>query len=231
MLPVFKRWPPRDPTRIQLFSMNTPNGAKVSVALEELGLPYEPHTIDIRSGEQHTDEYLTLSPNGKIPALVDPNGPDGRTVSIMESGAILIYLADKTGRLIPADPVERNECLQWLCFQVGHIGPMFGQFGHFYKYAADTCLDPYPVERYTNESRRLLGVLEKRLATRDYILDGDYSIADIAIFPWVVCLRDFYKGSEQLGLDEFVRVNEWVTRCLERPAAGRGMQVCALGEA
>jgi len=227
MLPVFTRWPAQYPQRIQLFSMNTPNGVKVSIALEELGLPYEAHTIDIRKGEQHTPEFLTLNPNGKIPAIVDPNGPGGRAVVMMESGAILIYLADKARQLIPADPIARNECLQWLFFQVSFIGPMFGQFGHFYKYARDKCRDPYPIERYSNESRRLLGLLEQRLESRENILGDDYTIADIAIFPWVNCLGAFYEATDQLKLGEFTNVNDWLRRCMERPAAQRGMQVCA----
>jgi GST-like protein len=227
MLPVFTRWPAKHPQRIQLFSMNTPNGVKASIALEELGLPYEAHTIDIRNGDQHCQEYLALNPNGKIPVIIDPNGPGGEAISIMESGAILIYLADKAGKLIPTEPMARNQCLQWLFFQVGHIGPMFGQFGHFYKYAVDACRDPYPIERYTNESRRLLGILDARLTGNAHILGDDYSIADIAIFPWVNCLSAYYEAEEQLGLKEFPHVNAWVQRCLQRPAVKAGMQVCA----
>jgi GSH-dependent disulfide-bond oxidoreductase len=225
---IFDRWPAKHPERIQLFSLSTPNGVKVSVALEELELPYEAHIVNIREGEQFTPEFISISPNSKIPAIVDPHGPGGKPIAMMESVAILLYLAEKAGRLLPVDPAERYECMQWLCFQVGHIGPMFGQFGHFYKYAADTCKDPYPVERYAHEARRLLGVLEHRLDGRDYIMGDVFTIADIAIFPWVVCLREFYLGGDRVGLDDFSVVNAWVQRCQTRPSYQRGKGVCSL---
>lgn len=225
---IFDRWPAKHPERIQLFSLSTPNGVKVSVALEELELAYEAHIVNIREGEQFTPEFISISPNSKIPAIVDPQGPGGKPIAMMESVAILIYLAEKTGRLLPDDPGERYECMQWLCFQVGHIGPLFGQFGHFFKYAADTCKDPYPVERYAQETRRLLGVLEHRLDGRDYIMGDMFTIADIAIFPWVVCLREYYLGGERVGLDDFSVVNAWVQRCQARPSYQRGKGVCAL---
>src|SRR6478735_8728104 len=174
-----QKWPIQFPDRIQLYSLPTPNGQKISVALEELGLPYEAHRVDISAGDQFLDEYKKLSPNSKIPTIMDPNGPGGKPLILMESGAILQYLAEKTGRLLPKDPAEKYEYLQWLYFQVGHIGPMFGQFGHFHRYAREKCDHPYPVERYTNEAKRLLGVLEKRLEESEFVGGGEYSIVDI----------------------------------------------------
>lgn len=213
-------------TKIQLYSLATPNGQKVSVALEELGLEYDAHTINIMTGDQFTPEFIKLNPNSKIPAILDPNGPDGKEIAMMESGAILLYLAEKTGKLIPSDPRKKNETIQWLFFQMASIGPMFGQFGHFYKYAGDKCDHPYPVERYTNEAKRLLKVLDTRLEGQDYIIDGEYTIADIAIFPWVSCLSKFYEADKQLGLADFKNVNRWLSTCLERPAVKVGMNIC-----
>ncbi|EKE71662.1 glutathione S-transferase N-terminal domain-containing protein [Gallaecimonas xiamenensis] len=217
-------WPVKHPERLQLYTLATPNGQKVSVALEELGLPYEAHTVNIREGQQFLPEFLAINPNNKIPAIVDPNGPEGE-LRLFESGAILLYLAEKTGKLLPKNPAARMECIQWVFFQMGGIGPMFGQFGHFYKYAADKCLDPYPKERYRNEARRLLGVLEQRLAGRQYIMGDEYSIADIAIFPWVGCLDWGYGGYEVIGLDDFPTVMAWYQRCKGRPASEKGLKV------
>ncbi|WP_108650338.1 glutathione binding-like protein [Dongshaea marina] len=217
--------------RIQLYSLATPNGQKVSIALEELGLPYDAHTIDIMAGDQFSDEFIRINPNSKIPAIVDLNPDnieDGQPLPIMESGAILLYLAEKTGKLLSADPRLRVETLQWLFFQVGGIGPMFGQFGHFYRYGRDNCDHPYPVERYATEARRLLGVLETRLEGRHYLVGEAYSIADIATFPWVICLDRFYEASEKLGLSEFPNVAAWVERCRCRPASVRGLEVCRI---
>jgi GST-like protein len=223
-LPVEAKWPIADRSKLQLFSLNTPNGIKIAVALEELGVPYEAHKVRIGQGEQFTEAFKSISPNSKIPAIVDPNGPGGRPLALMESGAILIYLAEKTGRLIPEDPAKRFQCLQWLFFQVGHIGPMFGQFGHFFKYAKDKCDHPYPVERYTNEAKRLLGVLETQLTSREYLVD-EFSIADIATFPWVNALDVSYGASEILSLAAFPRVNAWLERCKARPSyqIGKGV--------
>lgn len=214
-------------SKIQLYSMATPNGQKASIALEEMGLPYEAHFIDIRKGDQFTPEFLAINPNNKIPAIVDPDGPGGKPITLFESGAILIYLAEKSGKLLPADPRLRYETLQWLFLQVGGIGPMFGQFGHFYKFAREQCEHPYPLERYTNESKRLLGVLEKRLEGREYLVDEQYTIADIATFPWVGCLERIYDAREQLELEGFPNVLSWHERCAGRPAAKRGAVVCA----
>ena len=212
---------------IHLYSLATPNGQKVSVALEELRLVYTPHTINILKGEQFTPDFVVLNPNSKVPVLVDEKGPNGSTVTIVESGAILLYLAEKTGGLLSTDPVLRMETIQWLFFQMANIGPMFGQFGHFFKYAKDRCLDPYPLERYTTETKRLLTLLDIRLANREWIVGEAYSIADIAIFPWVECLGQFYNAGEQLQLSEYSNVQEWLKRCLARPAVQRGMTVCS----
>jgi GST-like protein len=183
-------WTPEHPDRIQLYSLPTPNGQKASVALEELGLPYEAHRVNIMEGDQFNDAFVAINPNSKIPAIVDPKGPGGEPHAIFESGAILLYLAEKTGRLLPSNPVERSECLQWLFFQMGGVGPMFGQFGHFSRFSKEKI--PYGIERYQNETLRLLGVLEKRLGERDYLAGGAYTIADIATMPWVVCLDVYY---------------------------------------
>lgn len=219
-----------NPNRLNLFSLATPNGQKVSVALEEMGLDYEAHRIDILKGDQFTEEFVRLNPNSKIPALYDPQGPDGEPLSIMESGAILIYLAEKSGKFLPQDSRQRNVTLQWLFFQVGHIGPMFGQFGHFYKYAKEQCDHPYPVKRYTDEAKRLLKVLDRRLEESSWIAGAEYSIADMAIFPWVECLRRHYEASDQLNLDSYTRVIQWLETCLERPGVKKGMGVCGLDD-
>lgn len=213
---------------IQLYSLATPNGRKVSIALEEMELPYKAFKIDIQKGEQHAREFLLINPNGKIPAIVDPNGPDGKPLAIMESGAILIYLAEKSGKFLSEDPRTRNETLQWLFFQVGHIGPMFGQFGHFFKYAKDNCPHPYPTERYAKETQRLLGVLEERLKGRDFLVGEEYSIADMATFPWVGALDWGYEAREYLNADLYRNVWEWHDRCMERPKTQAGSQVCPL---
>lgn len=222
-----KRWPPERPDVLQFYSLATPNGQKVGVCLEELGLDYEPHLINILEGDQHDPDYLKLSPNGKIPTILDPDGPDGTPIMLCESIAILIYLADKTGRLLPGDHAERMDHLQWLVFQAAHIGPMFGQFGHFYKFARDKTKDDYAVQRYTDETRRLLQVLDDRLADRDYIM-ADYSIVDIATVPWVDCLDGFYEGGEVLEFNSFKNVVAWRKRVTERPAYVKGRQVCNL---
>ena len=225
--PITSRWPATMPDRIQLYSLPTPNGIKVSVALEELGLPYEAHRVSFDTNDQMTPEFLSLNPNNKIPAIIDPDGPDGAPIGLFESGAILIYLAEKTGRLLPGDPRRRYECLQWLMFQMGGVGPMFGQFGHFHKFAADKVTDPYPRERYLNETKRLLGVLEQRLDGRAYIMDDDYTIADIAIVPWLRTLGGFYEAGSLSGLDTLPNVQRWMTSCLERPVFQRGIAIPA----
>eukprot|EP00898_Chlorokybus_atmophyticus_P008750 jgi/Chlat1/8877/Chrsp92S08192 len=215
--------------KIQLYSANTPNGAKVSIALEEMGLPYDAHMVDIFKNDQFTPEFIAINPNSKIPAIVDPNGPGGEEVPIMESGAILQYLAKKTGQFGGSTEKAQLFVAQWLFFQMASIGPMFGQFGHFFKYAKDKCDHPYPVERYTNEAKRLLGVLEKQLEGNDYITGDEYTIADMAIFPWVRCLDVAYEGRQQLDLDKFPKVDAYVRRCFARPAVRKGVDVCPMG--
>jgi GST-like protein len=212
--------------RIQLYSLATPNGQKVSIALEELGLDYDAHKINIMEGDQFSEDFLKVNPNSKIPALLDPSGADGEALPIMESGAILLHLAEKTGKLISKDARLRSETLQWLFFQMGGVGPMFGQFGHFYKYAKDNCDHQYPVERYAKEAKRLLAVIDKRLEGRTYLVGEEYSIADISIFPWVGCLDVFYEASEKLDLGSYKNVNAWFKRCSERPASIKGAKVC-----
>lgn len=221
-----KRWPALHPEHIQLYSLATPNGQKISIALEEMGLSYDAHTINIMENDQFDEDYLKLSPNGKIPTLSDPNGPKGEQIILMESGAILLYLAEKTGQFLPKDPVEKLECLQWLFFQVAHVGPMFGQFGHFYKYAADKTTDDYGKNRYLNETKRLLGVLDKRLEGRDFIMGSDYTIADMAICPWIECLEIFYEAKDILELNQFRNLAIWRSKVTSRPAYERGKKVC-----
>ena len=225
--PITRRWPAEHPDRIQLYSLPTPNGVKVSIMLEETGLAYEPHLVDINKDESQTAEFLSLNPNGKIPAIIDPNGPGGAPLGLFESGAILQYLADKSGQLLPADPARRYETLQWLHFQMGGIGPMFGQVGYFWKFAGREIEDKRPLERYVNESRRLLGVLEGRLVGRRWIMGEDYTIADIALLGWVRNLIGFYGAREIVRYDELKSVPAWLDRCLERPAVQRGLTIPA----
>lgn len=211
---------------IQLYSLPTPNGQKIGIALEEMGLPYTPHVVDITKGDQFTPEFIAINPNSKIPAIVDPEGPDGKPISIMESGAILQYLAEKSGRFLPTDARLRCETMQWLFFQMGGVGPMFGQFGHFFKFAAEKCDHPYPVERYATEARRLLGVLDRRLENRTYLVGEQYTIADMATMPWVNGVDVFYGGAERLQLATFKNVQAWKERLLARPKTAIGMTVC-----
>ena len=222
--PITRRWPPRHPDRLQLYSINSPNGVKVSIMLEETGLPYEPHLVDIGENESWTEEFLSLNPNGKIPAVIDPNGPGGRPLPLFESGAILLYLADKTGQLIPADPALRWQTIQWVFWQMGGVGPIFGQVGFFHKFAGRHIEDKRPLERYVAESKRLLGVLETRLDGREWIMD-DYSIADIATLGWVRNLIGFYGARELVEYDGFERVPAWLERGLARPAVQRGLKI------
>ena len=220
--PVTGRWPAQHPERIQLYSLGTPNGQKVSIALEELGLPYEFHRVDISADDQFTPEFLSINPNNKIPAILDPAGPGGEPMPLWETGAILIYLAEKTGQLLPQDPVQRYQAIQWLMWQMGGVGPMFGQVGFFTRYGGKDFEDKRPRDRYVNEARRLLGVLDRRLEGRDWVM-GDYSMADIAIFPWVRCMRDVYQAGELVGIDEFGNVLRVLEAFLARPAVQRGL--------
>ena len=220
--PVTRRWPAQHPERIQLYSLGTPNGQKVSIALEELGLPYEFHRVDISADDQFTPEFLSINPNNKIPAILDPAGPGGEPMPLWETGAILIYLAEKTGQLLPQDPVQRYQAIQWLMWQMGGVGPMFGQVGFFTRYGGKDFEDKRPRDRYVNEARRLLGVLDRRLEGRDWVM-GDYSMADIAIFPWVRCMRDVYQAAELVGIDEFRNVLRVLEAFLARPAVQKGL--------
>ena len=221
--PITARWPAKHPDRLQLYSFPTPNGIKVSAALEESGLPYEPHTIRL-AGDVTTPEFLSLNPNNKIPAIIDPDGPGGEPLALFESGAILIYLAEKTGKLLPADPARRYQAIQWLMWQMGGVGPMFGQLGFFVKFAGRDIADPRPRERYVNEAKRLLNVLDGRLEGRDWIMGQDYTIADIATWPWVRGLG-FYGAEEMVGLDGFRNVRRWFGRALERPASQAALNI------
>lgn len=225
--PVTRRWPPQRADVIQLYSLATPNGIKASVMLEETGLDYDAHRISIRDPEdQMTPEFISLNPNNKIPAMIDPDGPDGQPMPLWESGAMLIYLADKTGQLLPAAGAARYHTLQWLMFQMGGVGPMFGQLGFFHRYAGREVKDPIPRTRYYNETKRLLGVLDRQLEGRDWIT-GAYSIADIAIAPWVRGLSTVYGAENEVELASFAHVNRWFAAWLERPAVQRGLVVCA----
>jgi GSH-dependent disulfide-bond oxidoreductase len=223
VFPITGKWPAQHPERIQLYSLPTPNGVKASIMLEETGLPYEPHLVRFDSNDQMSPEFLSLNPNNKIPAIIDPNGPDGRPLSLFESGAILIYLAEKTGQFIPQDMAGRYETIQWVMFQMGGIGPMFGQLGFFNKFAGKDYEDKRPRDRYVAESRRLLGVLEGRLAERAWIMGDAYTIADIATFPWVRNLVGFYEAGELVGIKDFPHVARTLDTFLARPAVIRGL--------
>ena len=225
--PITKKWPAQHPGRLQLYSLPTPNGVKVSIALEELGLPYEPHLVSFQTDDQLTPEFLSLNPNNKIPAIIDPDGPGGAPLPLFESGAILVYLAEKTGRLIPQDPARRYETLQWVMFQMGGIGPMFGQVGFFHKFAGKDYEDKRPRDRYLNESKRLLGVLEQRVTGRGWIMGDEYTIADIAIWPWVNNLVGFYGAGELVGFSEFKEVQRVLAAFLARDAVKRGLNIPA----
>lgn len=225
--PITRKWQARHPERLQLYSLATPNGVKVSILLEELGLPYEAHLVDFGSNDQLSPEFLSLNPNNKIPAILDPQGPGGQPLALFESGAILVYLAEKQGQFLPQDPALRYQALQWLMFQMGGVGPMFGQLGFFHKFAGKDYEDKRPRDRYVAESRRLLGVLDQHLAGRDWMLGADYSIADIAIWPWVNNLVGFYGAGELVGFAEFANVQRVLQAFLARPAVQRGLKVPA----
>jgi GST-like protein len=223
--PISTRWPARYPERLQLYSLTTPNGVKVSIMLEEIGLAYEAHLVDIGKNESHLPEFLSLNPYGKIPAIIDPHGPNGAPLALFESGAILLYLAEKTGKLLPLDAGRRYETIQWVFFQMASVGPMFGQLGYFHKFAGSRIEDKRPLERYRKESRRLLEVLETRLAGRDWIMDDEYTIADISLLGWVRNLVGFYGARELVDFDNLERVPAWLERGLARPAVQRGLVI------
>jgi GST-like protein len=223
--PITKKWPAQHPERIQLYSLPTPNGVKVSVMLEETGLPYEPHLVRFDANEQTSPEFLSLNPNNKIPAILDPNGPDGKPFALFESGAILLYLADKAGQFIPRDPAGRYETIQWLMFQMSGVGPMFGQVGFFNKFAGKDFEDKRPRDRYVGESKRLLGVLERRLTDREWLMGDAYTIADMAVFPWINILIRFYEAGDLVGITDFPQVSRALSTFLARPAVVWGLDI------
>jgi len=222
---ITEKWPPRHPDRIQLYSLPTPNGVKVSIMLEETGLPYEPHLVSFDTNEQKTPAFLSLNPNGKIPAILDPQGPGGAPLALFESAAILLYLADKSGLFMPQEPARRYETLQWLMFQMSAIGPMFGQVGFFNKFAGKDYEDKRPLQRYVAEAKRLLAVLDQRLAERTWIMGDDYGIADISTFPWVSNLIGFYNAGELVGISDFTHVSRALKAFALRPAVIRGYEI------
>ena len=223
--PIEKKWPAQHPDLLQLYSLPTPNGVKVSIMLEETGLPYEVHLVNFGTNDQMSAEFMSLNPNNKIPAIIDPNGPDGKPLPLFESGAILIYLAEKTGQFMPKDAAARYETIQWVMFQMGGIGPMFGQLGFFNKFAGKEYEDKRPRDRYVGESKRLLGVLETRLNGRKWIMGDEYTIADITTFPWVRNLIGFYEAGELVEIEKFPNVRRVLEAFVARPAVARGLDI------
>jgi GST-like protein len=225
--PITHKWPAQHPERLQLYSLPTPNGVKVSIMLEEIGLPYEPHLVSFERNDQLSPEFISLSSNNKIPAILDPNGPGNKPLALFESGAILIYLAEKSGQLLSADPAQRYETLQWLMFQMGGVGPMFGQLGFFHKFAGKDFEDKRPRDRYVNESKRLLGVIDKHLEGKNWMVGNSYSIADIALFPWIANLIGFYGAGELVEYEQFKNVARVLQQFQARPAVQRGLNIPA----
>ena len=223
--PIARKWPAKHPDRLQLYSLPTPNGVKASILLEEIGVPYEAHLVSFENNDQTSPEFLSLNPNNKIPAILDPDGPNGQPLALFESGAILLYLADKTGRFIAQDGADRYETIQWLMWQMGGVGPMFGQLGFFHKFAGKDYDDKRPRDRYVTEAKRLLGVLDRRLANRAWIVGDDYTIADIATFPWVRNLIGFYGVGELVGINDFPHVTRTLAAFVARPAVVRGLEI------
>ena len=223
--PITRKWPAQHPDRLQLYSLPTPNGVKVSIMLEEIGLPYEVHLVSFDSNDQMSPEFLSLNPNNKIPAILDPNGPGGAPLPLFESGAILIYLAEKTGQLMPRDPAGRYQTMQWLMFQMAGIGPMFGQVGFFHKFAGKDYEDKRPRDRYVAESKRLLGVLNRRLADRAWIMGDGFTIADVATFPWINNLIGFYGAADLVGIADFPHVKRALSSFMARPAVVKGLGI------
>ena len=224
---ITRKWPATRPDLIQLYSLATPNGVKVSIMLEELGLPYEVHPISFDSNDQMTPEFVGTFPNNKIPAILDPNGPDGQPIALFESGAILVYLAEKSGQFLPQDPALRYQALQWLMFQMGGIGPMFGQVGFFNIYGGKDFEDKRPLMRYVNESKRLLTVLDKHLAGKQWVVGDEYTIADMAIFPWIRNMIVRYNAEELIGWGQYPEVSRVLSQWLQRPAVQRGLLIPA----
>jgi GST-like protein len=226
--PITRKWPALHPDRIQLYSLPTPNGVKVSIMLVETGLAFEPHLVSFETNDQNSPEFLSLNPNNKIPAIIDPTGPDGAPLPLFETGAILLYLAEKSGRFLPRDATGRYQAIQWVMFQVSGIGPMFGQLGFFHKFAGKDFEDKRPRDRYVAESRRLLGVVNRHLESREWMC-GEYSIADIAIFPMVNNLIGYYGARELVGYDDFGYVDRALQAFLKRPTVIAGLQIPARG--
>lgn len=222
---ITHKWPAQHPERLQLYSLPTPNGVKVSIMLEEIGLPYEAHTVSFERQDQLSAEFLSLNPNNKIPAILDPNGPDGVPMALFESGAILWYLAEKTGQLIPKDAARRYECMQWLYFQVGGVGPMMGQVGFFHKFAGKDYEDKRPLERYVAESKRLLGVIDAHLHGKEWMMGDEYTVADIAILPWLRNINGFYEAGDLVDFNSFAEVNRVLAHWLKRPAVQKGLEI------
>jgi GST-like protein len=223
--PITKKWPAQHPERLQLYSLPTPNGVKASIMLEETGLPYEPHRVNFDTQEQASPEFRSLNPYGKIPAIIDPNGPGAKPLPLFESGAILIYLAEKTGQFLPQDPAQRYETIQWLMFQMGGVGPTFGQVGFFHKFAGKDFEDKRPRDRYVAEARRLLGVLDARLAERGWLMGETYTIADMAVFPWVRNLIVFYEAGDLVGIADYHHVSRALAAFVARPAVIKGLTI------
>lgn len=227
--PIHTKWPAQHPDRLQLYSLPTPNGVKASIMLEETGLAYEPHLVNFATNDQTSPEFLSLNPNNKIPAIIDPNGPNGKPLALFESGAILLYLAEKTGQCLPKDAAGRFETIQWVMWQVGGVGPMFGQLGFFHKFAGKDFEDKRPRDRYLDETKRLLAVLEQRLTGRAWIMGDNYTIADISTFPWVYNLVGFYGAGELVGMQNFPQVSRAMAAFVARPAVVRGLAIPARG--
>ncbi len=225
--PITKKWPTQHPDQLQLYSLTTPNGVKVSIMLEETGLPYEPHLVSFETNDQMSPAFLSLNPNNKIPAIIDPDGPGGKPLALFESGAILLYLAEKTGQFIPQDAAQRYETIQWLMWQMGGVGPMFGQVGFFQIFAGKDFEDKRPRDRYVAESKRLLGVLNQRLAARTWIMGDSYTIADIAVFPWVRNLIERYEAADLVGIQDFPHVTHALAAFVARPAVRKGLTIPA----
>jgi GST-like protein len=226
---ISRKWPAQHPERLQLYSLPTPNGVKASIMLEEIGLPYEPHLVSFETKDQSSPEFLSLNPNGKIPAIIDPQGPEGRPLGLFESGAILVYLADKAGAFLPKSGSARYQAIQWLMFQMSAVGPMFGQVGFFHKFAGREFEDKRPRDRYVAESKRLLTVMDRRLAESPWLTGETYTIADIATFPWINNLIGFYGAGDLVGFGEFTHVQRSLEAFLARPAVARGLQIPAPG--
>ena len=223
--PIQSKWPAQHPENLQLYSLPTPNGVKVSILLEEIGVPYEPHLVSFETNDQMSPAFLALNPNNKIPAILDPHGPGSQPLALFESGAILIYLAEKTGQFLPSDPARRYETIQWLMWQMGGVGPMFGQLGFFHKFAGKAFEDKRPRDRYVDETKRLLAVLDQRLSGRSWIMGEEYTIADIAVFPWVRNLIGFYEAGELVGIHNFPQVTRALAAFVARPAVVRGLAI------